>query len=104
MWNNGFLTAGTYGLINLITFADNFTILATTYEALQIMLDDITERLMKVGMTWKVKKDRKGNYVRPDAIPSGLLRSVKARKEVTIETEVGRLEVNIVENWKPWVS
>ena len=48
---------------------------------------------MKVGMTWKVKKDKKGNYVGPDAMPAGLLRNVKARKEVTIETEVGRLEV-----------
>ena len=66
------------------------------------MLDDITERLTKVGMTWKVKKDKKENYVGPDAMPAGLLRDTKAKKEVTIETEVGRLKVNIVKNWRPW--
>ena len=59
LWNDGFYTEGTYTLVNLITFADNFTIFAATYEELQTMLDDITERLTKVGMTWKVQNIRK---------------------------------------------
>ena len=62
MPNQGFLEDNTYALINLITFADNFTLFASSY--VQRMMDDMTARIEEVGLTWKVRKNKKGEQNR----------------------------------------
>ena len=60
MPSNGYGESETYDVINLLTFADNFTLFASSYEQLQMMINELTARVQEVGPTWKIRKNREG--------------------------------------------
>ena len=95
--NRGFLEDDTCTFINLTTFADNFTLFASSYEKLQQMVDDITRRIQEVGLAWKVRRNRDGSKKGPDVMPAGSLRNINPANDITIDTEEGRLGVNLVD-------
>ena len=57
MPNEGYGEPGTETLVNLITFADNFTLCASSFEELQTMINELTAKIQEAGLTWKVRKN-----------------------------------------------
>ena len=76
-------------VVSMEIFADNVTLLASGYEEMQTMINEITVCMHRIKLKWKPGKDKEGNAVGASCLVAGSLRKTDARQEVVMETSKG---------------